>query len=416
MNILLMQKSILSQLRNYIVLLSHWITSNPQTNGTDASFLKKKPNPNPENLSEIVSEREHRRNTEKATKVTYSFFSDDISEELTEFDSNYLSKHEIRRDDMHISKLQDHISDNISDLTDEIVNDITCHYMERQHIINKSGEKNNEQYDLKFETSNFKEIGSFSKCTGHVGNKQNIPKKKRRFKIRMTRGSLADIIKWQTSLQRNNTVLYDISPGIAEGKPALHQIAQGDVNDNREDSRRGDDTNSAEFYPENLSEVKSCTQQGCSNASGTQKPVTSRHEDCSQNTEAGSCNCCEKKAFQIAQASDVSYTTRTNIRACKNQGSFSLQPDNKSVCLSLSTTNTLSSFFDRASLFNVGNDENLNLEWIRLTTFSDWPLTSIFSTILARNGWVSLGEGDRARCYSCHVVHEGWRIGDNPDQ
>lgn len=155
MNILLMQKSILSQLRNYIVLLSHWITSNPQTNGTDASFLKKKPNPNPENLSEIVSEREHRRNTEKATKVTYSFFSDDISEELTEFDSNYLSKHEIRRDDMHISKLQDHISDNISDLTDEIVNDITCHYMERQHIINKSGEKNNEQYDLKFETSNF---------------------------------------------------------------------------------------------------------------------------------------------------------------------------------------------------------------------------------------------------------------------
>lgn len=262
-------------------------------------FSKKKPNPNPENLSEIVSEREHRRNTEKATKVTYSFFSDDISEELTEFDSNYLSKHEIRRDDMHISKLQDHISDNISDLTDEIVNDITCHYMERQHIINKSGEKNNEQYDLKFETSNFKEIGSFSKCTGHVGNKQNIPKKKRRFKIRMTRGSLADIIKWQTSLQRNNTVLYDISPGIAEGKPALHQIAQGDVNDNREDSRRGDDTNSAEFYPENLSEVKSCTQQGCSNASGTQKPVTSRHEDCSQNTEAGSCNCCEKRRFKL---------------------------------------------------------------------------------------------------------------------
>lgn len=220
---------------------------------------KKQPNPNPENLSEIVLEREHRRNTEKAAKVTYSFFSDDISEELTEFDSNYLSKHEIRRDDMHISKLQDHISDNISDLTDEIVNDITCHYMERQHIINKSGEKNNEQYDLKFETSNFKEIGSFSKCTGHVGNKQNIPQKKRRFKIRMTRGSLADIIKWQTSLQRNNKVLYDISPCIAEGKPALHQIAQGDVNDNREDSRRGDDTNSAEFYPENLSEVKSCT-------------------------------------------------------------------------------------------------------------------------------------------------------------
>lgn len=146
------------------------------------------------------------------------------------------------------------------------------------------------------------------------------------------------------------------------------------------------------------------------------EPVTSRHEDCSQNTEAGSCNCCEKKAFQIAQAADVSSTTRTNIRACKNQGSFSLQPDNRSVCLSLSTTNTLSSFFDRASLFNVGNDENLNLEWIRLTTFSDWPLTSIFSTILARNGWVSLGEGDRARCYSCHVVHEGWRIGDNPDQ
>ncbi|XP_052711936.1 uncharacterized protein LOC128186198 [Crassostrea angulata] len=55
-------------------------------------------------------------------------------------------------------------------------------------------------------------------------------------------------------------------------------------------------------------------------------------------------------------------------------------------------------------------------EWIRLRTFSEWPLTSIFSTRLARNGWVSLGEGDRACCYSCHVVHEGWRIGDDPDQ
>lgn len=81
-----------------------------------------------------------------------------------------------------------------------------------------------------------------------------------------------------------------------------------------------------------------------------------------------------------------------------------------------SSAETLSSFFESASLFSVDEDEANSYEWIRLKTFSDWPLTSIFSTILARNGWVSLGDGDKARCYSCHVVHEGWRIGDNPDQ
>lgn len=84
--------------------------------------------------------------------------------------------------------------------------------------------------------------------------------------------------------------------------------------------------------------------------------------------------------------------------------------------LALTSTQTLNSFFDSMSLLSVGEDEAFSFEWIRLKTFSDWPLKSIFSTTLAKNGWVSLGEGDRARCYSCHVVHEGWRIGDDPDQ
>lgn len=153
----------------------------------------------------------------------------------------------------------------------------------------------------------------------------------------------------------------------------MHPIAEGYVNDNREDSPRVNDTNAAEVCPENLREVKSCTQQDCSNASGNQKPVSSRHEDCSQNKGAASCNCCEKTAFQIAQVSDDSFTITTNRGACKNKSSYSLQPAETSADLSLSTTNTLSSFFDSASLFSEWKDENFNLEWIRLTIFQTGP-------------------------------------------
>ncbi|XP_062571372.1 uncharacterized protein LOC134233424 [Saccostrea cucullata] len=81
---------------------------------------------------------------------------------------------------------------------------------------------------------------------------------------------------------------------------------------------------------------------------------------------------------------------------------------------SMMSTETLSSFFSSVSLSSVEEDEAFRYEWIRLKTFSSWPLTSLFSTAMARGGWVALGEGDKARCYSCHVVHQGWRIGDNP--
>lgn len=74
-------------------------------NGIDVFFLKKKFNFNFENLSEIVLEREYWRNIEKVIKVIYSFFFDDISEELIEFDLNYFFKYEIWRDDMYILKL-----------------------------------------------------------------------------------------------------------------------------------------------------------------------------------------------------------------------------------------------------------------------------------------------------------------------
>uniref|UniRef100_A0A8W8JLJ2 RING-type domain-containing protein n=1 Tax=Magallana gigas TaxID=29159 RepID=A0A8W8JLJ2_MAGGI len=80
--------------------------------------------------------------------------------------------------------------------------------------------------------------------------------------------------------------------------------------------------------------------------------------------------------------------------------------------MSMSASTPSSNF----SSISSEDSEAFAQEWIRLRTFSDWPLNSIFSTTLARNGWVSLGEGDRARCYICHVVHEGWRIGDDPDQ
>nr|XP_022287983.1 uncharacterized protein LOC111100411 [Crassostrea virginica]XP_022287984.1 uncharacterized protein LOC111100411 [Crassostrea virginica] len=85
-------------------------------------------------------------------------------------------------------------------------------------------------------------------------------------------------------------------------------------------------------------------------------------------------------------------------------------------CSSLSSTETLNSFFNSVSLSSVEEDESFCYEWIRLKTFTEWPLNSIFSTTLARNGWVALGQGDKARCYSCHVVHEGWNVGDSPEK
>lgn len=54
-------------------------------------------------------------------------------------------------------------------------------------------------------------------------------------------------------------------------------------------------------------------------------------------------------------------------------------------------------------------------EWICLRIFFEWFWIFIFFIRLVWNGWVLLGEGDRVCCYSCYVVYEGWRIGDDLD-
>lgn len=73
------------------------------------------------------------------------------------------------------------------------------------------------------------------------------------------------------------------------------------------------------------------------------------------------------------------------------------------------------SFFDSVFLLFVDEYECFKFEWICLKLFLDWFLNFIFSIVLVWNGWVLLGDGDRVCCYSCYVVYEGWRIGDDLD-
>lgn len=75
----------------------------------------------------------------------------------------------------------------------------------------------------------------------------------------------------------------------------------------------------------------------------------------------------------------------------------------------------ISIFSSNFSSILLEDSEVFVYEWIRLRIFFEWFLIFIFFIRFVRNGWVFLGEEDRVRCYSCYVVYEGWRIGDDLD-
>lgn len=173
-------------------------------------------------------------------------------------------------------------------------------------------------------------------------------------------------------------------------------FAQSSSNYNSEDSRGVLDDHIAETEPPNVEPVRPTTQTGCLETNGA---FRMQHEpQVHQNVMV------DDIPFQPTDAEDTESTV-------SNLTPYDITP---TPLMSMSTrSGTHSSNF--SSILSE-DSEAFAYEWIRLRTFSDWPLTSTFSTTLARNGWVSLGEGDRARCYICNVVHEGWRIGDDPYQ
>ncbi|KAK3596950.1 hypothetical protein CHS0354_002517 [Potamilus streckersoni] len=62
-------------------------------------------------------------------------------------------------------------------------------------------------------------------------------------------------------------------------------------------------------------------------------------------------------------------------------------------------------------------EERMSVEWMRLQTFQNYPVTAHGSPIrLARDGFFYTGQGTQTRCFSCGVSHEEWKFLDNPHE
>ncbi|KAK3590518.1 hypothetical protein CHS0354_036339 [Potamilus streckersoni] len=60
-------------------------------------------------------------------------------------------------------------------------------------------------------------------------------------------------------------------------------------------------------------------------------------------------------------------------------------------------------------------EECMSVEWMRLQTFQNYPVTGHGSPIrLAREGFFYTGQGTQTRCFSCGVSHGEWKFLDNP--
>lgn len=194
--------------------------------------------------------------------------------------------------------------------------------------------------------------------------------------------------------------------GTTDETNALHWSAQIIPKNSGEGSRIKVNEILEDVLPPNTREIEQSIDQQCSQAIGVKNTLP------------------ELFACQTGNQSENSHVAKT-LKNISSESEFSLfttgegdreKQDQSPDRSALTSIDTLGSFFDSVSPLPVDEHECFKFEWIRLKSFLDWPLNSIFSIVLARNGWVSLGDGDRARCYSCYAVHEGWRIGDDPDQ
>lgn len=273
------------------------------------------------------------------------------------------------------------------DYIDVMVNEIVCYYANTTQQPENDSENSEKSKGIEAtvcKTTKSQKASVFLECTEEFEVEKDKPKKRHRLgrrkrTKRKIQKLLRDIINWQTSLRRNPTVLYDVLPGTTEGRTAFNQMAQSGSNEKNGDSREVVNGFLPEAQPQNAGEINSNNKRDKWHASEVQDSLQLclGHQNGIINNK---------------------YANATDEMSRDKKASFS------------------SPLHSAITLLSEGEEKAFYLEWIRLKTFSEWPLTSIFSTSLARNGWVSLGEGDRARCYSCHVVHEGWKIGDDPDQ
>ncbi|KAK3588489.1 hypothetical protein CHS0354_012898 [Potamilus streckersoni] len=78
--------------------------------------------------------------------------------------------------------------------------------------------------------------------------------------------------------------------------------------------------------------------------------------------------------------------------------------------------NNLNAFFSRESSNSPPSaEECMSVEWMRLQTFQNYPITANGSpNRLAREGFYYTGQGTQTRCFSCGVTHGEWNYLDNP--
>ncbi|NXJ61620.1 XIAP ligase, partial [Rostratula benghalensis] len=63
---------------------------------------------------------------------------------------------------------------------------------------------------------------------------------------------------------------------------------------------------------------------------------------------------------------------------------------------------------------DTDRDQEWAQEHYRLATFVEFPLDCpVSASALARAGFVYTGESDKVKCFSCHVIIEGWTLGDS---
>lgn len=79
------------------------------------------------------------------------------------------------------------------------------------------------------------------------------------------------------------------------------------------------------------------------------------------------------------------------------------------------STVSLISHFSSGAFCQPGSTQEFHKEGVRLVSFKDFPSSSPVSAIrLSQAGFYYTGEGDKVKCFSCGVTHQGWRVGDRP--
>jgi hypothetical protein len=93
------------------------------------------------------------------------------------------------------------------------------------------------------------------------------------------------------------------------------------------------------------------------------------------------------------------------------QNGFQLHSNHIRVYPSSEQSNSLESYFS-ASMDNGNVVNEMRYEWLRLRSFSTFPLTSLSPVRLARSGFYFTGRSQECICFSCGIHNSNWTGSD----